>query len=212
MSQEQIVIEIWSDVICPFCWLGKRRLEKALKATPSPERFVVVHRPFRLNPDAPRMPILQMMRTKYGLDESAAERNFAGLRAQGLAEGIEFHFAGTFLGDSIDAHRLILWSGIAHRQNEILEKLHRAYFTEGRDIFDREVLLEIAVGEGLDAQDAKDMLDSDRFIKQVTESEAEAHSLGVRGVPFFVFKGEYAIGGAQPEATFRQALSQFETP
>lgn len=208
MTNEQIVIEVWSDVVCPFCWLGKRRLEKALAATGLAARFVTVHRPYRLSPGGPKTPILEMMRAKYGLDEAQANRNFEGIRQQGAADGLEFNIPGTFLGDSLDAHRLVLWAGTAHRSGEMLERLHRAYFTEGRDIFDRAVLHELAVEAGLDAQAAKDTLDSDRFEKQVHESEAEAQTLGVRGVPFFVFKGESAISGAQPQAAFEAALRE----
>lgn len=208
MTNEKIVIEVWSDIVCPFCWMGKRRLERALDATGLTSQFVVVHRPYRLSPGGPKIPILEMMRTKYGLTEERAQRNFDGIKQQGQADGIDFNIPGTFLGDSLDAHRLALWAGTFHRANEMVERLHRAYFTEGRDIFDRAVLIELAIELGLEAQGAKDALNSDRFEKQVHESEAEARSIGVRGVPFFVFKGEHAISGAQPREVFEGLLRE----
>lgn len=197
-------IEIWSDVICPFCYIGKANLEQALAQTGV--EADIVHRAFRLSPGQAIIPTDQMLQHKYGLTPQQVTANQAQVTARAAESGLEFHLDGTLAGDTTDAHRLIALAAQKGKQAEAVDQLYRAYFTEGRNIFDRAVLHEIGAGIGLDAADIDAAFTSSEIDMQIALDQRQAQSIGVRGVPFVVVDGKYAVSGAQPVAAFVQTL------
>lgn len=203
-------IEIYSDVVCPWCFIGKRRLEQALERIDAAQRAQVRWRPFQLNPTMPRegMDRRVYLDAKFGGAEArrAIEERVA---KTGEAEGIEFAFdriART--PNTFDAHRLIWFTGQQSCQDELVEALFHSYFTEGREIGNLGSLVEIASDCGLDREEVERFLASDRAVQEVRAEEASGHRLGIRGVPYFVLNGSIAISGAQPPDIFESALQQ----
>lgn len=197
-------IEIWSDVICPFCYIGKANLEQALAQIGG--EADIVHRAFRLSPGEPVIPTDQMLSRKYGLTTQQVTANQASLEARAAEAGLEFHLSGTLAGDTTDAHRLIALAAGKGKQAEAVEHLYRAYFTDGRNIFDRAVLHEIGAEIGLTATDIDAAFTSSEIDMQIALDQRQAQSIGVRGVPFVVVDGKYAVSGAQPVSAFVQTF------
>ena len=198
-------ITIVSDTICPWCFIGKRRLERALakRSDISPE---IEWRPFELNPQMPAEGLDRKayMRAKFGDDERADEV-YAAIRTAGEEENIPFAFDDIVrVPNTVASHRLIAWSLTRGHQNEIVEALFRAYFLEGEDIGEINVLVEIARAAGLKETDARIHLTGEEGIKETKAEAWEAKRLGISGVPCFVFNGEYAISGAQGPEVFLQ--------
>jgi len=209
-----LTVDVISDVICPWCWVGKRRLEKAIAAVAGRHEVVVRWLPYQLNPDMPREGIeRRAYRTaKFGSWERSLDLD-AKLAAVGAGEGIALNFDRMErTPNTFDAHRLIRLAGERGVQDAVVEALFRAYFTDGSDIGDRKVLLDVAAGAGLDRERAEAELDSDDSAAAIRTEEAEARRLGVEGVPFFVLNGELALTGArEPEAflaAFDYAVAQ----
>jgi predicted DsbA family dithiol-disulfide isomerase len=198
-----ITVNVISDVVCPWCWVGKRRLEKAIAAVAGRHEVVVRWLPYQLNPDMrPEGMERRSYRTaKFGSLERSLELD-AKLAAVGAGEGIAFHFDRIErTPNTLDAHRLIRLAGERGVQDAVAEALFRAYFSEGRDISDRTVLLDVAAGAGLARGQAEAELSCDDSAAKVRGEEAEARRLGVESVPFFVLNGQLALTGArEPEA------------
>jgi predicted DsbA family dithiol-disulfide isomerase len=205
-------IEIWSDVICPFCYIGKTQLEAALKETGAEAR--IEHRAFRLMPGDAVAPVEEMFAKKYGQSPQQAEASMRNVEATAASEGLEFHIAGTLTGDTLDAHKLLILAGDKGVQPQVLNRLYRAYFTETRNVFDRGALLDLAVEAGLDRGEAADALDSAELAARVAADQRKARNFGVRGVPFVVIDRKFAVSGAQGKANFVKALQAAiaETP
>ncbi len=204
-------IEIWSDFVCPFCYIGKRRLEQALEQFPHRKDVTVVFRSFELDPNAPKetpLTIHEIIAQKYGITVEEAKRANADIGRQAEAVGLTFRFETMKPTNTFDAHRLAQYAKEKGKLQDVVERLFFAYFTESKHISDRDVLLDIAEAAGLDRSETEAVLDGDRYTEQVREDEAEAAQLGVRGVPFFVLNRKYAISGAQPIEVFRQALEK----
>jgi len=209
-------IEIWSDVVCPFCYLGKRRFEKALRDFPERDDVNVTWKSFQLHPGL-------KARTGMGLEAYLAERkgwslpqiraNHDRLAQAGAELGLDYKFEKAVIADTFDAHRLIQMAK-AEGKGEIMEELlFRAYFTEGKNIADQGVLAELAEAAGLAREKAAAMLaDPSAYAETVREELAEAESLGIGGVPFFVFDRRFAVSGAQDVEVFRRALAQAAAP
>lgn len=205
-------IEIYSDVICPWCFISKRRLERALEQVGSAQPAQVRWRPFELNPTMP----------KEGLDRrSYLEAKFGGAEAlqtmegrvaqAGEAEGIEFVFDRIVrTPNTFDAHRLIWFAGQQGCQDDVVEALFYSYFTEGREIGNLDSLTEVAADCGLNREEVRVFLASDRAVQEVRTEEATGHRLGIRGVPYFLLNGSLSISGAQPPDIFVSALQQAE--
>jgi predicted DsbA family dithiol-disulfide isomerase len=203
-------VDIWSDVICPWCYVGKARFEKALSSFAHRDEVEVVYHSFELDPAYPkdsRETTFAMLSRKYGMSEAdarAAESRVADLAA---AEGLGFHPERP-VGNTFDIHR-VLHLGLAKGvQAELLRALNEAYFAHGRQVFDRDVITEIAAGAGLDAAAAGDVIDGDAYAEEVRQDELQARQLGVSGVPFFVFDMALGVSGAQPTEMFGRALQQ----
>ena len=206
-----MLVEAWSDVVCPWCYIGKRRLEAALAQFDHAGAVEVRWRSYQLDPFAPVRrdgDPASRLAAKYGLtyDQAVAAQDRM-TRAAG-EEGIEFHLDRTIWGNTFDAHRLLHLGAEAGIQDQVKERLLAAYFTEGRPIGERDTLLRVVEEAGLDRAAAGEVLAGDRFASDVRADEAAAGALGVSGVPFFVFGGRYSVGGAQPAELFLQVLER----
>jgi predicted DsbA family dithiol-disulfide isomerase len=203
-------VDIWSDVVCPWCYVGKARFETALGTFEHRDQVEVVYHAFELDPGYPRdqhETSLAMLSRKYGLSAAEARAADARVAALAQAEGLGFDSERP-VGNTFDAHR-VLRLGLAHGvQAGLLDAVNRAYFAEARPIFDRDVLTEIAAGAGLDAAAVGEVLDGDAFAGEVREDEAQARALGISGVPFYVFDMALGVSGAQPAQMFTSALHQ----
>jgi predicted DsbA family dithiol-disulfide isomerase len=202
-------VDVISDVICPWCFIGKRRLEKAVAALGGPVR--VRWLPFQLNPAMPKEGVSRReYRTKkFGSWERSQELD-AGVIAVGQSEGIHFAFDRIErTPNTLDAHRLIGLAGKRGIQDAVVEALFRAYFTEGRDISNRQMLLDVVAEAGLDRDEAEALLNSDDGLEAIKDTDAVARQFRVEGVPFFIVNGTFTLSGAQqPDAflaVFRQA-------
>jgi len=201
-----LTIDIVSDVICPWCFIGKRRLEKALGDRSATVRW----HPFRLNPDMPHEGIDRKVYRirKFGSWERSLELD-AQVAAVGRGEGIAFNFdRQARTPNTLDAHRVIWLAGERGVQDAVIEALFLAYFTEGRDLSDRATLADVAAGAGLDRAGVVELLAGDKGLDVVKAGEERARRLGVSGVPFFVVGGRVALSGAQPPELFLQAFEQ----
>jgi predicted DsbA family dithiol-disulfide isomerase len=206
-------IDVWSDVACPWCWVGKRRLESALAKFPHKDQVEVVWRAFELDPSAPAerdtsVSNAERLAQKYGMTVAQAKLRQQQLCDVARADGLEFDFDRLRSGNTFDAHRLIHLAGKLGKQDAMKERLFRAYFTEGAAIGDRQTLVRLAVELGIDADEAEAALQTDAHADEVRAEEREARDIGVRGVPFFVLGGKYALSGAQPVEVFGRALEQ----
>ena len=204
-----LVVDVVSDVVCPWCYVGKRRLEAALALREGPP--VAIHwRPFQLDGTIPAEGLdrVAYMTRKFGsLDKIAGIHQ--RLTAIGAQEGIAFDFAAIRRSpNTLDAHRLIRWADGLGRQGDVVEALFRAFFVEGRDIGDRTVLADIAAEQGLDRAAAAAMLVSGTDVEFVTREIEMAHQIGVQGVPFFIFAGKLAVSGAEAAEVLADALAQ----
>jgi predicted DsbA family dithiol-disulfide isomerase len=203
-------IDVISDVICPWCYIGKRRLEKAVAALDGQHDAPVRWLPFQLNPSMPREGISRKdYRTaKFGSLERSLELD-ARVIAVGEAEGIHFAFDRIErTPNTLDAHRLIWLADKESVQGEVVEALFRAYFTEGRDISKRQTLIDVVAEAGLDRRKAECVLESDEGLEAIKEAEGLSRRHGVEGVPFFLIDGKITLSGAQQPDTFVAAFSQ----
>ncbi|MGY3200890.1 DsbA family oxidoreductase [Streptomyces sp. TE5632] len=206
-------VEIWSDIACPWCYVGKARFEKALGEFPHRDDVEVVHRSFELDPGRAKddiQPVLTMLTKKYGMSQAQAEAGEDNLGAQAAAEGLPYRTRGRDHGATFDMHRLLHFARTQGRQVELLDLLYRANFAEERSVFgDDERLLELAADAGLDTDAARAVLaDPDAYAAEVREDQRDAAELGARGVPFFVLDRTYGVSGAQPAEVFARALTQ----
>ncbi len=203
----RLSIEIVHDLVCPWCFLGARRLMRTLRQRPGPG-FELVWRPFLLNPDMPRggMPRGDYVIRKFG-GEERARRLYASIGEIGRAEGVTFNFERIRrTPSSLDAHRLVRWAAREGRATETVEALFSAYFTDGRNIGDLGVLAAVAEEAGLDPQRARLFLSRDDEVETVHAENLRAHRLGINGVPCFVVGGRHAIAGAQDQEVLARLL------
>lgn len=201
-----MIIDIISDTICPWCFIGKRRLERALTLSPQPELQVTWH-PFQLNPDMPAqgMKRREYMRLKFGDEQGSS--TYDAIREAGAGEGIEFNFAGIErTPNTIESHRLVRYADQFGMQNQIVEALFNAYFLDGRDIGDGLTLLDIGSGAELERGPLADYLESGEGKAEVEDEDRLARRMGVQGVPCFIFERKYVITGAQSSDVLAQAF------
>jgi predicted DsbA family dithiol-disulfide isomerase len=206
-----VQVEIWSDVVCPWCYLGKRRFERALEAFDHRDDVTVTYRSFELDPSAARgrtTPTIDLLSSKYGMTAQQAREAQQQMEQRAAEDGLEFHMEGLQSGNTRDAHRLLHLAKARHRQPEMMERLHRAYFSEQASIFDPGPLTDLAAQVGLDRDEVGRVLAGDDYADAVDADEATARSLGATGVPFFVIDRRYGISGAQPAEAILQTLDR----
>jgi len=202
-----MIIDVWADVVCPWCFIGKRRLEKALASFEHRDHVTIRHRAFQLQPD-----IKETVRTKdYLADKYLASPDQvtamqANVCAVADSEGLCYNLDETLSGNTFDAHRLLLWAATIGKQEELLETLFSNYFEKSKGVFTHTDLVAAAISVGIDADKADDLLTSDLFADEVISDRNLAAQLGATGVPFFVFDMKFGISGAQPLEAFTQTL------
>jgi predicted DsbA family dithiol-disulfide isomerase len=204
-------VEIWSDVVCPWCYLGKRRFEKALASLPFAGEVEVVHRSFQLDPTAPSDRTVQtkaMLSSKYGLTPERADAVQAEMEQRAAEDGLDYNLTGQVFGNTFTAHRLLQLAKDQGRQGELIEAMYRAYFTDGGSLFDVAALTDLALSAGLDAGEVEAVLGSQRYTDAVQADIEQAREYGISGVPFYVLDGKYAVSGAQSVDVFASALEQ----
>lgn len=204
-------VDIWSDIVCPWCYLGKRRFGKALATFDDHDEVRIVHRSFQLDPTRAKgqtMSRRAMLMSKYRLSEDQVAAMDRKMEQAAAAEGLEYHLTEAGLtGNTLDAHQLVHLAASHGHEDKMLDRLYRAYFTEQRSIFDAESLIGFAVEEGLDGTEVREALEGGRYVDAVARDLNEARALGVTGVPFFVIDGRYGISGAQAPDVFSRALA-----
>jgi predicted DsbA family dithiol-disulfide isomerase len=200
-----VKVEIWSDVVCPWCYIGKRRFEAALARFPHREQVEVVWRSFELDPHAESVRAAgegpdhaDLLAAKYAMSRAQAEAAIGSVTQAAAGEGLDFHLDVALRSNTFDAHRVIHLAAARGLQGAVKERLMRAYFSEGAPVGDRDTLVRLAAEAGLDAADVERVLDTDEHADAVRADEAEARALGITGVPFFVVDRAYGVSGAQP--------------
>ena len=206
-------VEIWSDVVCPWCYVGKRRFESALAQFAHRDSVELVWRSFELDSSAApstdqQGTYAERLATKYGTSVVEAQARLDSMTATAAQEGLEFRFDLARPGNTFDAHRLLHLALEHGLQDPLKERLDRATFSEGLPVSDRDALRALAVEVGLPADEVDAVLSSDRYADAVRADEAQARAYGISGVPFFVVDGRYGISGAQPAEVVLQALEQ----
>ena len=212
MSDETLAplaVEVWSDVVCPWCYLGKRRLDAALAQLPHRAEVAVTWRSFELDPRAPQAregSLAEALAAKYGMSVEQALTSQAEMTRMGAAEGIEYHFETARGANSFDAHRIIHLAASHGRQDEAKERMMRAYFAEAELISDPDTLVRLAGDVGISAGEAQAVLEGGSYTDAVRDDEHLAARIGITGVPYFVLDRRYGVAGAQPAEQLLEAL------
>ena len=207
----EIAVDVWSDVVCPWCYLGKRRFEKALAEFPHRAAVRVRWRSFELDPTTPaRSDVLvpDQLRQKMGLSDEQVEEALGRVTALAAADGLSYRLADARPVNTFTLHRLMHLADTAEAGDPLRESLMHAYTSEAADLSDREVLLTLSRAAGVPEESAAALLSGTDFTEEVREDEALARRLGVRGVPAFVLEGRYLVSGAQPVEVFAEALTR----
>ncbi len=202
-------IDIISDPICPWCYIGKTRLDRALETNPNHD-FIIEWHPYQLNPTMPYdgMDRREYLETKFGGQEGAM-KVYSQIDQTAREMGLELNFAGIKrTPNTIDAHRLVLWAGIEGKQNAVVDRLFKAYFKEGRDISEHSVLVRIAAAAGMDGDAVRTLLKGDANIDDIRTRDAKSRESGVQGVPCFIIDNHYVVSGAQPTEMWDQVIKE----
>jgi predicted DsbA family dithiol-disulfide isomerase len=206
-------VDVWSDIACPWCFVGKRRLEAALERLPERDQVEVVWRAFELDPEAPRerdrsVSYAERLSKKYGSPVAQAQARIASMTQTAKADGLNFDFERIRPGNTFDAHRLLHLAEERGLQDAVKERFLLGYMSEGEAIGDPAVLQRLATQAGLAEEEVRRVLSSDAYAEEVRADEAQARELGINGVPFFVFDERLAVSGAQPAELLLSALNQ----
>ncbi|AXI07953.1 disulfide bond formation protein DsbA [Oceanobacillus zhaokaii] len=204
-------IEVWSDFVCPFCYIGKRRLENAMQQFEHSDDITVEYKSYQLDPTAKHIPGKDFYETfselkGIPLDQVKVMNNQVGQQA--AAEGLTYNFDTMQYANTFDAHRVAKYATKLGKGKEITERFLHAYFTESRLMSDHDTLIELAAEVGLNKEEVKEILQSNDYMKAVQNDITVARQIGVQGVPFFVFNEKYAVSGAQPAEVFSEVLEK----
>ncbi|MCA0758005.1 DsbA family oxidoreductase [Paenibacillus sp. N4] len=204
-------VEIWSDYVCPFCYIGKRKFELALEKFAHKDQIETVFRSFELDPGADAnagRSTYSMLASKYGMSLEQAKQTTAGVAQQAAAVGLDFQFEGMVETNTFDSHRLVQFAAVQGKGKQMSERLFKAYFTEVVNIGERSRLTGLAAEVGLDEKAVTEMLNSGDYSEVVRAEEEEGSRLGIRGVPFYVIDRKYAVSGAQASEVFLDTLNK----
>ena len=209
--ENKLKVQIWSDIMCPFCYIGKRRIEEALRQFEHKDNVAIEWKSYQL--DANFVPsvddnLAENLANKYGRDLDWAQNMLDNMTENAKTAGLDFHFEKAVLANSHNAHRLLHLAKKHLLGNELKELFFKAYLTDGKDLNDLDTLTQIAVLTGLDALEVAQVLNSNTYSQEVKQDIQEANAIGVQGVPFFVFDAKYAVSGAQPANTFLETLEK----
>ena len=202
-----MIIDVWSDVVCPWCFIGKRRLEKALSLFEHRDQVTIRHRAFQLQPDIEAtVRTSDYLAEKYQLPTEKVKEMQANVCAIADGEGLCYSLDETLSGNTFDAHRLLLWAATIDRQDALLEEMYSSYFEKSEPLFSRSDLIAVASRVGIAEDDVSKVLDSGAYRDEVIADRRLASQLGANGVPFFVVDMKFGISGAQPLEAFTQTL------
>lgn len=204
-------IVIWSDYVCPFCYIGKRRMERALQETGFVGQATIQLKSYQLDAGTPEVvteSVYESLARKYNTSIDQAKAMTNNVVEQAKTEGLEYNFENAKPANTARAHRLVKWADTQQKGNDLGEAILHAYFIDGKNINDIEVLAELAAAVDLDAEQAKEVASSNQFFPEIQIDQTEAAQIGIRGVPFFVLNNKYAISGAQPIEVFKEALEK----
>jgi protein disulfide-isomerase len=208
----KLKVEIWSDIMCPFCYIGKRHFEEALKQFPEADNTEVEWHSFQLDPTLPKpasdLNVYEYLAQRKGMSIQQSKAMHQNVVQMAANAGLNYDFDKTVVANSFDAHRLIQFAKTRGLGDEAEERLFKAYFTEGKDMCDTSTLLQLAKDIGLNETETKEVLNSNAYATEVKKDIEEASRIGVTGVPFFVFDRKYAVSGAQPSAAFLNVLQK----
>ena len=203
-----MIIDVWSDVVCPWCFIGKRRLEKALTSFEHKDEIVIRHRAFQLQPDAKEVvPTGKHLAEKYRVSEDQVKEMQANVCAVADGEGLCYNLDDTLSGNTFDAHRLLLYAATINKQDELLEAMYSSYFEKSLPLFSHQDICSVAESVGISAVDVMKVLESDQYTNEVLADRDLASQLGATGVPFFVVDMKYGISGAQPLEAFVETIN-----
>ncbi len=204
-----MIIDVWSDVVCPWCFIGKRRLEKALSTFEHRDQVTIRHRAFQLQPEiTTTIPTADLLTERYNLNRAAVKEMQANVCAIADGEGLCYNLDDTLSGNTFDAHRLLLWAATVDKQDELLEAMYSAYFEKSKPLFSHTDLVSVALSVDIDADVVEDILLSTKFTDEVIADRNLATQLGATGVPFFVIDMKFGISGAQPLEAFTKTLEE----
>ncbi|WP_210463108.1 DsbA family oxidoreductase [Rufibacter roseolus] len=204
-------VEIWSDVVCPFCYIGKRRFEKALKDFPGKGKVEVVWRSFQLDPDlkfVPGQSVHEYLGKRKGSNAAEGKKMNDYMAQMAKEVGLDYDFDKAIINNTFNAHRLLHLAKKHGKQDEMKERLFAAYYTQGRNVGDLDTLVQLGEEVGLNGDEIREVLQSDTYAQEVQQDMYEAQQVGVRGVPFYVFNDKYAVSGAQLSELFREVLDK----
>lgn len=206
-------VEVWSDIMCPFCYIGKRHYEAALKQFADSNRIEIVWKSFQLDPTIPKNPenknnVYKYLADRKGMSEAQSRKMHDNVVEMAKQAGLNYNFDHAVVANSFDAHKMIQLAKTKGLGDAAEERLFRAYFIEGMDFGDAATLVKIGQEIGLQAAEIEAALVSEEYAKKVNADVAEAAQLGIQGVPFFVFNRKYAVSGAQPTEAFLQTLQK----
>ena len=203
-----MIIDVWSDVVCPWCFIGKRRLEKALAGFDHKDEIVIRHRAFQLQPDAKEVvPTGKHLADKYRVSEDQVKEMQANVCAVADGEGLCYNLDDTLSGNTFDAHRVLLYAASIGKQDVLLEAMYSSYFEKSLPLFSHQDICSVAESVGISAVDVMNVLESDQFTNEVLADRDLASQLGATGVPFFVVDMKYGISGAQPLEAFVETIN-----
>jgi protein disulfide-isomerase len=215
LNPSPMTIEIWSDIVCPFCYIGKTQLDRALRQFAHREDVIIVRKSFQLMPELPEHAtsnIYEVLAEKYDISIDEARQMNDQVSARAKAEGLTFNIDQSVLANTSRAHQLIHYAKPFHKDAEVEQALFKAYFTEGKNINDLETLVSIGESAELSASAIRAMLEEGDYLSVVQADQREAQEKGVRGVPHLIFNHQFAISGAQGSDAFLNALERtFET-
>ncbi len=204
-------VEIWSDVVCPFCYIGKRKFEKALDGFANKEAVTTEWKSYQLDPEMDNregLSVHEYLGKRKGGTPADGKRMNDQMAAIAKEVGLEYDFDNAVINNTLTAHRLLHFAKEKGVQNEMKERLFKAYYTEGKDTADVETLVQLAEETGLNAAETRDVLNSNRYEAEVLADQQLAYRIGVQGVPFYVFNNKYAVSGAQSPDVFAQVLEK----
>ena len=209
--ENKLKIQIWSDIMCPFCYIGKRRIEEALILFEHKDAVAIEWKSFQLDATFKASAddnMVDHLAEKYGKEKDWAQGMLDNMTQNAKNAGLDFHFEKAILANSFNAHRLLHLAKKYHLANDLEELLFKAYLTEGKNINDNNTLKELGLSVGLNAVEIDEVLSSDAYGKDVKQDIQNANAIGVQGVPFFVFDNKYAVSGAQPATAFLEILQK----
>lgn len=204
-------VEIWSDIGCPFCYIGKKNFEAGVSEFAGKDDLEVIYRSFQLDPTAKKEPdesMAELLAKKYNKSVKEAEIMNSQVADAAKAAGLDFNMEKVVPSNSMDAHRLVKLASEEGKEGEAMNRLYKAYFTDGLNVADTETLVQIGTEIGLDSDKIRAMLSDDLYKEKVIEDQNVANQLGAQGVPLFVINRKYGVSGAQPPEAFTEALTK----